>query len=395
MLNSEYAEDLFVDFYKLVCQQKFPVQGQDFSPISSFYEKITADEQLTKNQANFLVKLLEKYKNLSASHGLDYRDRLDDLTFRNDFRVLDLSKKIYVENKDGKLEICLKFPFQLKKTFDDEINVNQENINRVSHWDQNDKVRRLKLYDFNLIALYEFAVKHAFEIDDSFMSVLAEIEEIWQNSEDLSPYAEINLTGVILKNAGDEINQWWELHKTNIISQDLLLAKSMGFVYQEKPQNFVEKIASSTENSFWIKSNEDFFSLIQNLNQKIVIILDRTSKTLSWLQNFVSDAEKFAIPRNEIKVCFRDGKDSNNGLNEWIKSAGVGGKVEEGKILIFESKPAKWLFKQQENVIMLVTNNIYPPTNSLARDWFHCHPCVIYLGDVKPTESRGHKIVEL
>ena len=116
---------------------------------------------------------------------------------------------------------------------------------------------------------------------------------------------------------------------------------------------------------------------------------------MPWLQNFVADAEKSGVSREEIKVCFRDNKESTTGLNDWIKIAGVGGKVETGRILIFESKPAKWLFKSSNDVTLLVTNNIFPPTNTMARDWFMCHPCVIYLGDTKPTETKGQKIVEL
>ena len=94
-------------------------------------------------------------------------------------------------------------------------------------------------------------------------------------------------------------------------------------------------------------------------------------------------------------MCFRENKDSNTGINQWIKDTGVGGKVEDGKILIFEFKPAKWLFKEQENVKLLVTNNLYPATNTITKDWLSSHPCVIYLGDIKPATQRGHTIVEL
>ena len=97
MTSSEFAEDLFVEFYRLVAQQVISIQGQDFSPISSFHEKIINDGELTKNQANFLIKLLEKYKTVAALAGLDYNEQLTDLKWKKSFRVLDLSKKIYIE----------------------------------------------------------------------------------------------------------------------------------------------------------------------------------------------------------------------------------------------------------------------------------------------------------
>jgi len=391
MLPSEFAEDIFTEFYHWVSQQKISIQGQDFSPISSFHEKIINDSELTKNQANFLIKLLEKYKTMSAMAGFDYRSQLQDIKWRKEFRVLDLSKKIYVELRENKLEICLKFPYQLKKEFEDEIE-RRETLHAHSFWDANDKVRRLDFYHYNLIALYEFVCKHNFEIDDTFMNVLSDVEEIWQNSEDAVPYSELGTYGVQLKNASDETLEWWQSNKAGSISKDLLLAKSMGFLYQEKPRNLVEKIAASQENSFWMKNNQDFFELAKSCPGKICVLLDRSSATLPWLQSFVADAEKSGVSREEIKVCFRDNKESTTGLNDWIKIAGVGGKVETGRILIFESKPAKWLFKADNDVTLLVTNNIFPPTNTMARDWFMCHPCVIYLGDTRPTETKGQKI---
>lgn len=395
MISSEFAEDIFKTFYNLISQQKISVQGQDFSPIASFHEKIINGNELTKNQASFLIKLLEKYKTMSAMAGFDYQLRLPDLKWRRGFRVLDLSKKIYIELRENKLEICLKFPYQLKKEFEDEID-HRGSLHSQSFWDHETKVRRLNFYHYNLISLYEFALKHNFEIDDTFMNVLADIEEIWQNSDDITPRSEITIYGVALKNTSEATQQWWSTHRANDPLKDLLLAKSMGFLYQDKPMNLVEKIASCPENAFWIKNYKDFFALTKLFSGKICVLLDRTTVyTLSWLQNFVAEADNSEVSREEIKVCFRNTKELDNGLNEWIQAAGVGGRVETGKILIFESKPAKWLFKSNDDVTMLVTNNIFPPTNNMAKDWFRSHPCVIYLGDTKPTETKGQKIVEL
>lgn len=398
MLKSVFAEDIFSLFTDLVSSNVVSVQSQDFAPIISFYTRIYNGDPLTKNQANYILKILEKYKNASALAGLDYKSVLTSLEWRQPFRVLDLSKVIYVEQAEtGQLEICLKFPFQLKNEFDTEINSGTMGslLGKSSRWDPEGKVRRLNLYDFNLISLYEFANKHNFEIDESFMSVLADVEEIWQNSEDIVPYSEITDHGVELKNASADAVEWWQEHHTDSIENNLLLAKSMGYRLKKIPENCMEKIAATTENSFWVKDNDQFFSIYKKLSGKVCIILDRASNTLQWLQTFVAEADKHEISRDEIKVCFRDSKDSITGLNEWIKLAGVGGKVETGKILIFESKPAKWLFKDLHDVKMLVTNNLYPPTNTLAKDWFQSHPCVIYLGDIRPSEQRGQKIVEL
>lgn len=394
MLPSEFAEDLFLEFYNLVSQQKISIQGQDFSPISSFHEKIINNGELTKNQANFLVKILQKYKLSAKLAGLDYGLRLDNPKWKNPFRVLDLSKKIYVELRDNKLEICLKFPYQLKKEFEDEIE-HRESLLAHSFWDSEDKVRRLDFYYYNLISLYEFACKHNFEIDDTFLIALGDVEEIWQNQHDILPHSHNMGNSVLLQNASEETFNWWKERYTDNYDLDILLAKSMGYPLASQPNTLVEKIAASRENSFWIKTNQEFFELSKSFSGKVCVLLDRSSATLPWLQNFVADADKNGINREEIKVCFRDNKESNTGLNDWIKIAGVGGKVETGRILIFESKPAKWLFKSDNDVTLLVTNNIFPPTNTMARDWFMCHPCVIYLGDTKPTEIKGQKIVEL
>lgn len=395
MLKSVFAEDIFSLFTDLVDSSKISVQSQDYAPIVSFYTRITKGDQLTKNQANYIVKILEKYKNISATAGLDYRALLPTITWKQPFRVLDLSKSLYVEQaSNGQLDICLKFPFQLKTEFDNEISTGSL-TGKSSRWDPDEKIRRLNVYDFNLISLYEFANKHNFEIDENFMSVLADVEEIWQNSDDVAPYCEITDVGVELRNAVDDAQEWWQQNCSGVVGNDLLLAKSMGFRLKKIPANTIETIATSQENAFWIKNKDQFFSTYKQISGKVCVILDRTSNTLQWLQAFVAEADNQSITREEIKVCFRDSKNDVTGLNDWIKLAGVGGKVETGRILIFETKPAKWLFKDPHDVKMLVTNNLYPPTNNIAKEWFQSHPCVIYLGDIRPSEQRGQKIVEL
>lgn len=396
MLSSNHVEDIFLDFYHEVAYGKIPAQSQDQIPIHNFAEKIKNGESLTHSQGNFVLKLLEKYKNLSAMAGLDYRNVLSSLTWKKNFRVLDLTKKIYVEKSDnGKLEICVKFPYHLKKEFEEEILSSKLVDHKTNYWDNNEKVRKLDFYEYNVISLFEFSKKHQFEIDDSFITALAEVEEIWQNIDNLSQRSSIVNNKVVLINASEDVGLYFKKHSLDNNIVDAFTAKCMGYPLDQKGEAVLSKIASSADNAFWIKDLDLFFEIFKSIKGKICIVLDRSGNTLPWLQKFVSYADKNQISRDEIKVCFRESKESTTGLNAWIKSAGVGGKIEGGNILIFESKPAKWLFKDDQDVKILATNSAYPPANQMTKDWFFSHPCVLYIGDIKPSGYKDQKIVEL
>jgi hypothetical protein len=395
MLPSQYVEDIFLQFYDLAVIDQILLQAQDNGACSSFYSAIIQGKELTQNQANFILKLLSKYQSSLKKSGLDYSDALQNPQWRTSFRILDLSKKIFVEKDDtGAVQVCVKFPYQLKKESDDEFEDQKSLVNKAQ-WDPERKLRQLSVYDANLIQLYEFALKHKFDIDDTFMIALAEVEEIWQNQEEVLPFSSIVANWVVLGNSSIETDEWFKTHSSGLTDNDLVLAKSMGYRYSGKPCTMIEKIAASNSTSFWIKNNAEFLNLCNSVTGRVCIILDRTSNTLDWLTQFINDADAAGIDRNEIKVCFRESKEQDTGINEWIKTNSVGGKVETGRILIFESKPAKWLFKEQNYVTMLVTNNLYPTTNQTTRDWLESHPLVIYLGDIKPSLQRGQTIVEL
>lgn len=391
MLSSHYVEDIFLEFYDLIHLKGIKVETPDLTALTSFYNIVVIDNPLTQNQGNFLLKILRKYQPLYAKLGYDYAPALVSPAWKTPFRIIDLSKKIWIEKtEDKKVIVCIKFPYQIKNEFDHEF----KDINS-STWDHERKMRFVSLYDCNPIQLHDFVSRHNFEIDDSFLITLGEVEEIWQTQDKIVPYCEVIDNTVQLKNCNEDTAIWWNEHRKNNIEHDLLLAKSMGFTFKGTPVSLVEKIAHAKSNQFWLKTNCELFSLYKSTDGKMCIVLDRVGDTKEWLQKFVNDADATGIPRADIKVCFRADKDEDQTINTWIKDQGLGGKVEEGKILIFNHKPAKWLFKEQDSVKIVVSNNLYPSTNMISRDWFDSHPCVIYLGDIKPSEARKQKIVEL
>jgi hypothetical protein len=395
MLTSEYIEDVFIEFVEFAGVNRIAINRLDHTAATNFFNLISDGKQLTEAQANYILKILEKHKNLIFGVGFDYRHLLENPKWKNEFRVIDLTKKIFVETDSlGTPIVCLRFPYQLKKEFEDEID------RFKSVWDHERKLRLLNLYDFNLIQLYEFAKKHNFEIDDTFMIAVGEVEEIWQTQDEIIPAAEISLDWVTLKNASIETENWFAENATGVVEHDLLLAKSMGYRYVKNPEAvihpLVEKIALSDKNLFWIKDNETFLNLCEAVTGKIAIVLDRAADSQEWVRTFSASVENSNIPKDSVRVCFRLSKElDNNNFNQWVSESGHGGKVEDGRIYIFNHRPAKWLFNDAKPVTMLVTNNLFPNSSQLVKHWLDSHSCVIYLGNIKPTTMKEQKIVDL
>lgn len=394
MLSSIYIEDLFLDLVSLIDDGKISAVRQDIPTLYSFQNTIFSGQLLTQSQGNLILKLMNRYSSVAEAHGLDYKEALVEPQWKREFRIIDLTRKVWAEiSEDGTPIVCAKFPYQLKKDFEDLFGIGSH-----SYWDPDRKIRKMPVYKTNLIQVHEFAKTHNFEIDDTFENVVGEIEEIWQRQADVIPYSYFSHDGLQLGNASPETLEWWKNQPEMSLDSRLLLAKSMGYPLQPialADHEPIIKIASSTTCVFWQKNLVDFLNLISTIDGRVCMVLDRAGKSLEWLREFDLILSQSKYNRNDVKICFRAGKHEEPGLNDWIKDRGFGGKVDDGKLLIFNHKPAKWLFKNPEDVKIIATNNLYQPTNITARDWFSSHPCVIYVGDIKPSINKETKIVEL
>ncbi len=396
MLKSHYVEDIFVDFMDHCERQVIQLSHQDLTAANSFYNVISAGNQLTKNQGNFIIKILQKYRMFAKMAGLDYATAIDTPEWKRSFRVLDLSKRAYIEKDDeGNIWICLKFPFALKEVFDKEILPVVKDYSS-SVWDAEEKVRKLKFYNFNLIEVFEFLQKHNFDIDDTFMITLAEVEEIWQNSESITPYCEKHFGATVdLINASTETLEWFEEHRTCNQASDMLLAKSMGYPLRDQPKTLVEKIAFLPETNFHLKNISSFFEIYKSVGGPVAVILNKGDNSENWVKEFCAVSKDFGIDSEEIRICFRLDKQEDRGFNQWVKDSGYGGKVETGNIFIFQNKPPKWLFSEGKPVKIIVTNSLYPVPSATAQAWMDNHTCVFFIGDVKAAHVKEKKIAEL
>jgi hypothetical protein len=392
MASSLYIEDTFIQFYDNCISL---LQDKDMTACHSFYELVILNKPLTASQGNFLLKILEKYKHLGIRSGVEHADNLSALVWKNPFRTLDMSRSVFVESTDSGISVCMKFPYALKKEFETDIENNK--VDSASRWDHDRKLRVLSAYQHNLIQIHEFCQKHNFEIDNSFLDAVSQVEEIWQSQDKVLCHSVIEDNNVVLKNAVGSSVDYWNDRKSSSINHNMYLAKTMGFPLRLPfaAETTVEQIAVSKEKSFWMPSVDNFFELYRDIGGIAGVLLDRNTKNvIEWLDNFAKTAEKHSM-RHLIRVCFRDESDKNSQLNAWIKDNDLGGKVDEGKILIFLHKPPKWLFKKNVDVNIIVTNSYTPHNEPISTAWLSSHPCVCYVGEIKPTPPRNTKIVSL
>jgi hypothetical protein len=380
-----YIEDIFCNFYRQSIRNNINL-GSDQEAAANFYHLLVNDNLLTRNQGIYLLKILKKNQST-----IDFS--FDDVKWRNQFRTIDNSRRISVEEENDEIFYHFQFPYIFKETFDKEF-ITKNNI--LSIWDNDKKVRKMRLYDHNVLKVFEFCKEHNFSMDRSFLEVYSDVEEFYNQENNIVPICYIEENTVFLKNAKESAIDHWNKHKRNILKQDLLLAKSMGYIldnYQDT--GLIEKICSSKKNNFWLDEISKFFMIYKEIDTKVCVVLDRNSDVKEWIENFVSESEKHSIPRNHIKVCFREKNDEKENINTWIHHQGLGGKIDEGKIFFFLHSPAKWFYKDLDSFKIILFNNIIPSTNNSVKVLAETHPLVLHIDSIKPTKMREIEIETL
>jgi hypothetical protein len=398
MSKYSFVEDLFLDVYTRLNQHDFEPFARDQPAADNFFDIIANynnNRSLTEKQGRYLQKILGKYRKNSEDTGLVYPDDYKILPWKKPFRVIDETKSISIEqDEDGFLKIVLKMPFSLKEHFEKEI-FPENSTKSFSRWDSERQVRFLNFYSYNLVQIDNFIDKHKFARDEKYDAVLAEIEQIWQDQEQIIPSAIIDEGKIILKNCDEQVVEYFESQKTDDLDKDKFLLHKMRIKIQENlGKTVIDRICDSDSTEFWIKNSQSFFETYKTLGGNAAVILNASKDIFSWTRSFVESAEKLNL-KEKITVCYRAEKEEDSGFNNWIKENGLGGKIESNKIFIFRNKPAKWLFSENIDVNIILTNSLYPVPSHITQAWMNSHHCVMYLGDVKASPHKDKTIVEL
>lgn len=383
-----YFEDVFLNFYNAVKHDvRFWPQTEQ-NAVFNFFKIISQNLQLTEKQANFVIKLIEKHKDVSILNQYDPTDHLKVAVWKNEFRTIDYSKKIFVDNTDDEILICLKFPFSFKQTLESSVKF----LSRLV-WDNERKINTLNPYEINLIELNEFCKLHEFEIDLSFQEIVSEYEEILNQQETIYPHFIIKNKNVVLKNCGEDTVTYYEENKTSNLKNNLILLKTMGIIQlNNNSKDMFSKISSSSTNQFYINDFANYFELVEHINHKAVVVLYDDENTLSWLKKFHNVALEANFSKS-IKVGFRE--KAGSAVNDWIKETNLGGSIETGDILIFKNKIPKWIFTKQIKIDVFSTNDLIPTRNGIIKQMVRHMPIVVHIAEYEPTTWRDQKIVNL
>lgn len=393
-----YIEDFFKEFVGLT-QQGIVVTGlHDQTVIDDFGRLIDNERKLTRKQKRFILILLGKYKSASTKAGLNYQDYLDNPLWKLPSREISIpTRKVWIEEGEDTL-ICLQYHRKFKDLVEQHIlKPMLSAFHRLQSWnydqDSGNFLRKLSIYNItNLLTLTDLLRKHRFEIDDTLSSVESFYEEVLNQQDNIVPYFTVTNSAVNLVNADSYVLDWWNSNKTTCLNTNILLAKAMGFVYKGTQDSLIKKIAAEETNQFWVDDVDRFLQLAVSIQGQACIIIDRTSDIKEWTESFVRSADKLNIDRKLIGIHFKDYKKENL---KWAKSYDLEQIGDQSKFLIVQHQPDKHLIEQLTSIKIIATNNIYPSTSKTIRDWFTSHPCVVYLGTIRPSQTRNRKIAKM
>jgi len=402
MAQFTYIEDIFVEFYnRILSSTLIDLEQNEDTASFSFFSLCADNKAVTAKQAKFMLVLLKKYQMYVCDTTFDYTEALINPVFKHPFRVIDTSRRMYiVKEDDGKILVYFKFPSMFKDIFNNSVKEFTHIPAPMIYFSTDVGARVVDFYDINIIRASEFALENNFVLDTSVLDAVVATETAWENSETLS-FRQENVDGkVALFPANADTSAYFETVQTGNLVRDQFLAKVMGYplVSASAPTSVINKVLASNSNLFWCDTNLKLFELYNTLQCKIAIVLESGVPTFDWLNQFVTDADQCSIPRDKIKVCFRETVSALNdtkSISAWIKENDVGGTVKDGDIFIFNQKPAKWIFADDISIQIAVCTSLYPSTNTLSRNLFNTHPCVVYLSAIKPTIKGNKKIVKL
>jgi hypothetical protein len=366
--------------------QTIDLESKDKTIIYSLAAQLKKPLSLTANQGSLAVRILEKYKD-QLSYISNVSDLLEKPIYKNTFRLVDSSKRIYKSTYLDKECIFLKFPYDRKLNKE----ILQINLNKFIF----DKVNKVNILPFNLKIISKLVIEsrlqnQGFIVDQEILDYGKQIEDIKNNPEKYLPLLDID-DDVILKNSNKFLSKYFHENKKNDLIQDIFLARTMKISLSEKIKSAVESmdiddltkmILINENNKFLISTkskitNVEIAKFMSNLKSypALIMLLDDEYSDFN-LADWYDRLKESGINNSEISVLFRSTE--NIKFNEFIKVNQLNNMLDENtKVVFVRQKIPKILYKLNFDFkVIICTSSFY--AHYTAQKLVDTHPMVIF-----------------
>ena len=381
MLNT--VEDLVL----FICD---PVNGfdpklllpRDRSILYSMSSQLKRSLPFTSKQADLVIKILQDNKQIYSSvPNLDFL--LDFPNYKYPFRVIDISRKMTLDETGT--EIRVKFPF------DQVINKQLDKISVRRQYDNLKRCHVFRVSEFSVMSLVDNLKDYNFEIDPKIMEWYEELKHILANAGQFVPSADIVDGTVVLRNANNNSQNYFDQHRTGETIPDALRARIMGFQFtkhltdeitKHKVDNLTKTLLTNKENKFAISSESpyDKFNTVNFIRDAkaypVLVLLDDNDKLPACFKQWIIALNKNGVPNSEISVLFRS--DHHSEFNNTVKEDRLNNLVDDNtKVVFVKNKIPKILYKLDFKPLLVICSNPFY-VHYTGQKLIDSHPLVVY-----------------
>jgi hypothetical protein len=349
---------------------------------------------LTEKQASLLLTIfqnnMELYKDIP-----NYVFLVNNPIYKYPFRALELEKKIYLSENEGKKYIRVKLPFDKK--------INK--IFSVYRGDYTfvDREKFFYLTDKNIYGIIECLKEFEFEIDPTLLLWYDEIKSIKDNFEDYKPIVDYVDNTLVLRNSHKSVVNYFNKNRSNNIIPDIFLARSLGLTPSRYLTEQIPLISNDELVQNMLKLDGSTCSLSENINLStainaiqqwpILVVLTDERNLHTTLDGWYTMFKSIGVSKKEMTVLFRS--QMNKKFNELIKQNSLNNMLDENtKVVFVKSKLPKVLYRTGFKPKFIITSGMYFSHTSIQKLIEH-HPYVLYYTDTNLKTILGRNIVKL
>jgi hypothetical protein len=378
------------------CVDNSKLSPRDKSVIFSMSSQLLKSTPLalTEKQASLLLSIfqnnMELYKDIP-----NYEFLVNNPIYKYPFRALELEKKIYLDENEGKKYIRVKLPFDKK-------------INKIFSTYRGDYtfVNREKFFyltDKNIYGIIEYLKEFEFEIDPTLHLWYNEIKEIKDNFEEYKPIVDYVDNTLVLRNSHKSVVNYFNKNRSNSIIPDIFLARSLGLSPSKQLTEQISSISNDELVQNMLKLDGSTCSLSENINLKtaidaiqqwpILVVLTDERNLHTTLDGWYKMFKSIGVSKKEMTVLFRS--QMNKKFNELIKQNSLNNMLDENtKVVFVKSKLPKVLYRTGFKPKFIITSGMYFSHTSIQKLIEH-HPYVLYYTDTNLKTILGRNIVKM